>query len=74
MTTRKPIPEPLYPCLYCYEDFSWHAGELFWSERGQSWVCTNCWSQLDFDEQEDLGISLADEIKAQQDQRDWVHS
>jgi hypothetical protein len=72
MTMRKPIPEALYPCKFCYDDLLWRATELYWSERAESWVCVDCWSHLDLAEQGEVGISLADEIKVQQDQRDWV--
>ena len=59
----KPIPEPLYPCLHCAEDYSWPAADLFWSEQEQGWVCDNCWDERDIDE--DAGISLAREIERQ---------
>jgi len=58
----KPIPKPLYPCKHCYEDHSWHAVDLFWSEIDQDWVCDECWDDR-FSENEPKGICLADEIK-----------
>jgi hypothetical protein len=58
----KKIPEPLYPCKYCADEYSWHAKDLHWSEESQDWVCEECW---EYSEECEQGISLADEIKAQ---------
>jgi hypothetical protein len=58
----KKIPEPLYPCKYCDDEYSWPAKDLHWSEEIQDWVCGECWCYSVEGEQ---GISLADEIKAQ---------
>lgn len=60
-----PIPDALYPCLQCSEEFSWPAKDLFWSERCKAWVCDMCW---DCDEHGgEQGTSLANEIKRQND-------
>ena len=65
--TAKPIPEALYPCHVCCEDYSWPAEDLWWSESQKAWECDNCWSCRDGEDyDEPKGISLADEIKAQQ--------
>jgi hypothetical protein len=58
----KKIPEPLYSCKYCADEYSWPAKDLHWSEKSQDWVCRECWS---YSEECEQGISLADEIKAQ---------
>jgi hypothetical protein len=58
----KPIPKPLYPCKHCYEDHTWQAVDLFWSEIDQDWVCDECWDDR-VSENEPKGICLADEIK-----------
>ena len=46
MTDLRPIPEPLYPCENCSEEFSWSAEDLAWYEGnndyGPGWYCTNC--------------------------------
>ena len=66
----KPIPEPLYSCCHCRDDYSWPAGDLFWSELDHDWVCDNCWSERDnnWDGENyietELGVSLANEIKS----------
>ena len=39
---KKKIPDPLYPCKFCYEEYSWPAEDLFWSEKEQAWVCDYC--------------------------------
>jgi hypothetical protein len=64
----KPLPEPLYGCAYCADEYSWPASDLFWSEKTKSWVCDNCWDGLDEHWVDDLteverGITLADELK-----------
>ncbi len=42
--TKRPTPEPMYPCKYCWEDYCWPATELEWSEIDQNWICENCWN------------------------------
>lgn len=66
--TVKTIPDPLYPCCSCYDDYSWSAKDLFWSEPLQAWCCENCWGNFDSHWIDDktsvpLGISLANEIQ-----------
>jgi hypothetical protein len=64
---EKPLPEPLYGCYGCSEDYSWPATDLFWSEPLNDWCCDHCWSDIDahWREEECLaqGISLAEELK-----------
>ena len=66
----KQIPDALYPCRYCSEDYSWPAGDLFWSELDHDWVCDPCWDQRDSNWdgensiETEFGISLANEIKS----------
>lgn len=36
-------PEPLYPCKFCSDEYSWPASDLAWSKRYQDWVCGECW-------------------------------
>ncbi len=62
------LPEPAYPCAICYEEYSWPADELHWSDRRQNWYCDNCWDEMpehwiNDGEVEPRGISLADELK-----------
>jgi hypothetical protein len=70
----KPIPDPLYPCCICYEEYSRPADQLFWSEPLQDWCCDDCWEGVDehwADEGQhftddtviDYGVSLAEELK-----------
>ncbi len=71
----KPLPEPFYSCSYCADTYSWPASDLFWSEKTKSWVCDNCWDEVDEhweDGDDDVadrgilverGITLADELK-----------
>jgi hypothetical protein len=64
----KPLPDPLYGCSQCADEYSKPATELFWSERTCSWVCDNCWSAVDEhwltdNDLIDRGITLADELK-----------
>ena len=67
----KPIPEALYPCHNCCEDYSWPAEDLHWSEQEQAWECDMCWSGRLADTcDEPKGVCLADEIKAQQRRED----
>lgn len=56
----KKIPEALYPCFFCHEDYSWPASDLFWCEGAEDWVCEKCWEGNEI--KYPLGISLADEI------------
>lgn len=68
----RPIPEALYPCVHCAEDYSWPATDLNWSELDKGWVCDMCWDdrETNWDGEDyiekDKGISLAEEIKRQQ--------
>lgn len=70
-TIKRPIPKALYPCKYCYEDHTWLAADLYWSDIDQDWVCDPCWSDRDsawgndgyIDEKR--GVSLAAEINRQ---------
>jgi hypothetical protein len=65
----RPIPEALYPCVHCAEDYSWPASDLNWSDVDEGWVCDMCWddreTNWDGDDyiEKDKGISLAEEIK-----------
>lgn len=64
---EKPIPEPLYGCVICYEYYSWPAEDLFWSDALNEWCCDNCWDDVDAhwtsdNGQIDRGISLAEEL------------
>lgn len=66
--TAKSIPKPLYPCCSCYEDYSWPAENLFWSEPLQNWCCDMCWDEYDehwtpIKRTIPLGISLAEELR-----------
>ena len=67
----KPIPQALYSCKYCYEDASWPADGLWWSEHDEGWVCDICWPDRDWlwdgDEMycEPKGTTLAAEIERQ---------
>lgn len=58
----KLIPTALYPCKICRSEYSWPADDLFWSEKDQAWICRECWGE---EEHGEHGISLEDEIKAQ---------
>ena len=69
----KPIPEPLYPCKYCADEYSWPATDLFWSNQDQDWICDVCWDDLDFmtaSSGEEKGVCLADEIKKSEAKHD----
>lgn len=64
----KPLPNPAYPCSVGYEEYSWPADELYWSDRLQNWYCDNCWDEMPEHwigdgEVVKPGISLADELK-----------
>ena len=65
--TEKHLPDPSYPCADCYEDYSWPASELYWSQPLQAWYCENCWQCHDkhFIDGEliDYGTTLKDELK-----------
>ena len=67
MDSRRKIPDPLYPCCICYEDHSWPAKDLFWSEPMKDWVCDQCWDDVDAHWTDngriDYGITLAEEIR-----------
>ena len=64
---EKPLPDPLYGCCNCYEDYSWPATDLFWSEALKNWCCDRCWDDFDAhwtgEESVEFGISLAEELK-----------
>lgn len=60
---RLPVPEPVYPCSnkWCAEEMTFPASDLYWFEAEGRWVCWNCWSEFDADEDGNLppkGISL----------------
>lgn len=58
-----PLPDALYPCAHCYEEYSWPAEDLSWCPEIQKWICINCW---DCDVHGDTrGTTLADEISRQ---------
>lgn len=57
-----PIPRALYPCNQCFEECSWPAQDLYWSEKAKMWICAQCWSDEDYGER---GTSLAEEINRQ---------
>jgi hypothetical protein len=65
----KPLPEPLYGCYRCACEYSWPADDLFWSEKTDSWVCDNCWDEVDehWSSRDTVlaerGITLAAELK-----------
>ena len=71
--STRPIPQALYPCEYCADEYSWPADDLYWSEIDQAWVCDACWSDRDsawtgdgyIDEPRN--ICLADDIKNAED-------
>ena len=56
----KPIPEPVYPCKHCSEEYSWPSTDLNWSEIDEAWICDLCWGDIDVEQKE---VCLADEIK-----------
>ena len=60
----KPIPQAVYPCRYCADEYSWPAADLFWSTIDKDWVCAQCWSDRDSHEgrSEDYGITLQQAI------------
>lgn len=67
--SEKKIPEALYPCHYCREEYSWPAEDLHWSDIDKDWVCGLCWSDRDKGFDEPKGTWLPDEIKAQENKR-----
>lgn len=63
-------PEPLYPCHFCSDDFSWPASDLAWSERYQDWVCGECWCDNCHDddyEPDERGERLSEFLRDQQE-------
>ena len=60
MKDNLPIPEALYPCKNCHEDYSWPSCDLNWCEEEQGWFCECCWER-EWDCE--VGISLEDEIE-----------
>jgi hypothetical protein len=67
--TEKPIPQALYGCHFCGDEYSHPADALFWSEKYKSWVCDSCWDDQDGHWDHDngvcckYGISLEEELK-----------
>jgi len=65
---EKPIPQALYGCHFCGDEYSHPADELFWSEKYKAWVCDSCWDDRDGHRDHDnntyckYGISLEKEI------------
>lgn len=43
MNNEYPIPEPLFSCLLCSDEFSWPAKDLRWSHAVDGWICAECW-------------------------------
>lgn len=37
-----PIPQALYSCYSCREDYSWPPQDLRWSAKVKDWVCDMC--------------------------------
>jgi len=60
-------PEPLYPCHFCNEEYSWPASDLHWSNRFSDWVCGECWCgnchDDDYYEPDEMGVRLSDYLK-----------
>lgn len=59
-------PEPLYPCHFCNEEYSWPASDLHWSNRFSDWVCGECWCDNCHDddyEPDEMGVRLSDYLK-----------
>ncbi len=66
--SKKPLPDPVYGCAICACEYSWPADDLFWSKRTNSWICDNCWEEVDEHwltdtDVVDRGITLAEELK-----------
>lgn len=64
-------PEPLYPCKFCSDEYSWPASDLAWSERYQDWVCGECWCDNCHDddyEPDERGQRLSQFLLHQQEQ------
>jgi hypothetical protein len=70
----KPIPQALYGCYFCSEEYSRPAEELFWSKPFKAWVCDTCWRDHDEHWTSDgndgngsfceYGISLEEELRS----------
>ena len=59
-------PEPLYPCYFCSDEYSWPASDLHWSNRFTDWVCGECWCGNCHDddyEPDEMGARLSDYLK-----------
>ena len=59
-------PEPLYPCHFCSEEYSWPASDLHWSNRFSDWVCGECWCGNCHDddyEPDEMGERLSDYLQ-----------
>ncbi|MEA3639927.1 MAG: hypothetical protein VBE63_08285 [Lamprobacter sp.] len=41
---EKPLPDARYLCADCYEDYSWSAAQLYWSNPLKDWYCEGCFS------------------------------
>lgn len=57
------IPQALYSCACCREDYSWPAQDIHLS-HGKEWICGMCWDHSAHGER---GISLADAIENERD-------
>jgi hypothetical protein len=60
-------PEPLYPCHFCNDEYSWPAPDLHWSNRFSDWVCGECWCGNCHDdddyEPDEMGVRLSDYLQ-----------
>jgi hypothetical protein len=56
-----PIPEALYSCHDCREEYSWSAEDLFWCPKVKQWICINCHDDND-DAHGKATICLKDEL------------
>ena len=59
-------PEPLYPCHFCSDEYSWPASDLHWSNRFSDWVCGECWCGNCHDddfEPDEMGVRLSDYLQ-----------
>ena len=65
--SEKKLPDPLYGCCICYEDNTWPAEDLWWSDQLKGWCCCVCWDEVsehwDGDTHVETGISLAKELQ-----------
>ena len=59
--TELPVPEAVYPCYICREDFSWPPQDLRWSEKVKEWICEVCWEEESHGE---TGPALTEVLKA----------